>query len=342
MTRSLGAPPVAISILLAVLLFVVSTPSRAQGVPPAWRDVWAFLVEDVCTDGSDHPIPGTSPLDGGCSRPRTLRVGERLPYHKQDWAGNADQDAHPDGYQRSDSFPVSSTLGPAVVQSYDFGDAPRAFEQFDDGDGGQVAFLGADGASFGITEDGGAGLQFFLGPDCTPENGWLIAGRSFASRTTGQALARITRNAARCPQRLGYAFTRWHVQPLGYRDSLRGRTGRITLSTLVSEHFGGKDVDGAEHLERMYFTHELGYTRWERWQNLSVHDRPRDRQQATELGASDRCEPELEAPSATTRWVMVDCREWTRIVAPYDPAGDVPGFWLDRLRTYAATRSMFP
>ena len=189
---------------------------------------------------------------------------------------------------------------------------------------------------------GGGRLQFFLGPDCTPENGWLIVDRSFALRTTGQALARITRNAAGCPQRLGYAFTRWHVQPLGYRDSLRGRPGRVTLSTLVSEHFGGRDVDGAEHLERMYFTHELGYTRWERWQNLSVHDRPRDRQQAADLAASDRCEPELGPPSATSTWTMVDCREWTQIVPPVDPAGDVPGFWLDRLRAYTATRSIFP
>ncbi len=333
-----------IAIVLAVGAFALPSPSRAQAVPPVWREAWGFLVEDVCTDGSDHPLPGASPLDGGgaCSRQRKLRVGERLPYHKQDWPGDADRDTHPEGYQRSDSFPVPSTLGPAVVQDYDFGDEPRAFGRFDDGDGGQVAFLGAGTASFGITEDGGAGLQFFLGPGCAPEDGWVIVDRSFAERTSGQMLARITRNADRCPQRLGYAFTRWHVQPVSFRDSTNGRTGRVTLSTLVSEHFGGKDVDGADHLERMYFTHALGYTRWERWQNLSVHDRPRDRQQAAELAASDRCEPGLGAPSAASRWAMVDCREWTQIVPPADPAGDPPGFWLDRLRAQAATRSMFP
>ena len=30
--------------------------------------------------------------------------------------------------------------------------------------------------------------------------------------------------------------------------------------------------------------------------------------------------------------VMVDCREWTRIVPPADPAGDRPGFFIDALR----------
>ncbi len=101
-----------------------------------------------------------------------------------------------------------------MVPDYDFGGDPRSFGAFDDGDGGQVAFLSADTASFGITEDGGAGLQFLLGPGCAPEDGWVIVDRSFAERPAGQTLARITRDAARCPQRLDHAFTRWHVQPL--------------------------------------------------------------------------------------------------------------------------------
>jgi hypothetical protein len=31
--------------------------------------------------------------------------------------------------------------------------------------------------------------------------------------------------------------------------------------------------------------------------------------------------------------VLIDCREWTRIVAPADPVGDPPGFWIEALRS---------
>jgi hypothetical protein len=131
------------------------------------------------------------------------------------------------------------------------------------------------------------------------------------------------------------------VQPVTYRDTLRGRPGRVTLQTLVSEHFGGEDVEGADHLERMYFTQSLGYTRWERWQNLAVHDRAADRRQAEALAASDRCEPGLGAPSARAGWLMIDCREWTQIEPSTDPAGDLPNFWVERLRSDPATKAIF-
>ena len=61
---------------------------------------------------------------------------------------------------------------------------------------------------------------------------------------------------------------------------------------------------------------------------------------AAELAATGRCAEGLGAPSAAS-WAMVDCREWTQVVPPDDPAGDPPVFWLDRLRTYEATRAIF-
>ena len=161
----------------------------------------------------------------------------------------------------------------------------------------------------------------------------------------GEALARITRNPRLCPDRLGYAYTRWRVQPVSYRTMARGRPGRAELPTLVSEHFGGRNVAAADHLERFQFTQALGYTRWERWQNLAVHDRAADRSQAAALAATGRCAPGLGPPDAglpeAGPWVMLDCREWTQIVPPDDPAGDPPGPWLNRLRQHPATASMF-
>ena len=169
----------------------------------------------------------------------------------------------------------------------------------------------------------------------------MLVDRSFAQQTSGETVARITRRPAACPSNMGYAYTRWMVQPVTFRDTVGGRPGQVTLTTLVTEHFGGHAVDAANNLERMYFTRELGYTRWERWQNLSRQDRSADRRQAAVFARTGRCAPELPPPSTTSEWILVDCREWTQMAPPLAPAGDPPTFWLDRLRTYAETRSIF-
>ena len=171
----------------------------------------------------------------------------------------------------------------------------------------------------------------------------MVVDSSFATQPAGETLARITRQQDRCPARMGYAYTRWQVQPFTFRTKVHGQPGTAELTTLVSDHFGGQSVERADHLERFYFTRELGYTRWERWQNLSVRARAGDRRQATELAATARCAPGLGAPLGAppaASWAMVDCREWTQVVPPDDPAGDPPAFWLDRLRSYEATRDM--
>jgi hypothetical protein len=37
-------------------------------------------------------------------------------------------------------------------------------------------------------------------------------------------------------------------------------------------------------------------------------------------------------PEGGAEFVLIDCREWTRIVMPEDPAGDPPGFFLKAVR----------
>ncbi len=329
---------------LAALLAAgsVRTQAAAQDAPPGWAAAWDFMVQEVCTDAADHPVPGATPLDGAeaCPRRRKLQVDERLPYHKRDWPGTADREAHPDGYQQSDSIPIRTSLGLASLQTYDFGDLPRRFGTLDQGDGGQVAFFTRLTASFGITEDGGAGLQQFIGPGCRPVDGWVVVDSSFADRPEGERLARITRDTDRCPANLGYAYTRWRLQTVPYRLMLQGRPRQADLLTLVSEHFGGRSVADADHLERFQFTQALGYTRWERWQNLQSKNLAEDRAQAADLGQSGRCEDGLGAP-APGGWIMVDCRQWTQIVRAEDSQGDPIGPWLDRLRASPVTRGLF-
>ena len=193
-------------------------------------------------------LPGVSPLDGpaACPAQRKIQPGERLPYHKRDWSPADLRGSGPNGYQQSDSFPVRTALGTAVVQTYDFGDAGsrRAYGRFDAGDGGQVAFFSPGSAAFGITEDGGAGLQLFIGPACTVLDSWVIVDASFNERPSGETLARITRDPTRCLGRLGYAYTRWHVQPVRYSAKSGGRPLSAELRTLVSDHFGGRSAAG--------------------------------------------------------------------------------------------------
>ncbi len=323
----------------ALLLLLLPLAARAQPADPAWQAAWDYMLQDVCPDAQDRPTPGATPLDA-CPRPRKLRPGERLPYHKRDWPGAADTLAQPEGYQQSDSIPIRTALGPAVLQTYDFGDGTRAFNRWDSGDGGQVVFFTARSAGVGVTEDGGAGLQLFLGPSCTPVDSWVIVDRSFPASLAGQTVATLTRRADRCATRPNQAFTRWTVTPIRFRTSLRGRPGGALLDTLVSEHFDAGDPAAARAMERMYFTHKLGYTRWEAWRNAAVADRAQDRTDAARLAASGRCGPALPPPAPG--WAMVDCREWTRLVPPSDAAGDPPFAWLDRLRTASATAALFP
>ena len=334
--------------VLVSAALALCTPSAAQPpdqVPPVWLGAYDFLVANACTSSDGRALPGVSPLDGpdACPRQRDLQPGERLPYHKRDWTPADVHGSGPGGYQQSDSFPVSTQLGIAVVQTYDFGDrdSRRAYGRFDQGDGGQVAFFSAASAAFGITEDGGAGLQLFIGPACAVLDSWVIVDASFADRPEGETLARITRQPSRCPGRLGYAYTRWHVQPVRYQAKPRGRRLPAELTTLVSEHFGGRTAAGADHLERFYFTRELGYTRWERWQNFAVNDRPQDRRQAREFAGTERCEPGLGPPRDGGTWLLLDCRQWTIIVPPTDPAGDTPDFWISRLRDDGTLRGLF-
>jgi hypothetical protein len=343
------------ALLVAAALGLVAAPATADdAAPPEWRLVYDYMVQDVCVDPADAPLVGVTPVDGPerCPRHRDLQVGERLPYHKHDWASREARATLPQGYQRSDSFPIRTRrLGVAVVQSFDFGAPPDRFDGFDPSDGGQVALFSPYAVFYGLTEDGGGGLQLFLGPACgSPDpaerlrDSWLLVDRSFTPDRPGEALARLTNKPDRCPGALSNAFTRWQVRTLGLRVGAGDRIVRQGLAVLISDHFGGRNPELANHLERFYFTRELGFVRWERWENLA---RPGDqaaradaRARAERLAASDRCQAIAEPPAPGGSWLMLDCRQWTNLVAPRDPAGDPPRFWLDRLQAAPATADL--
>jgi hypothetical protein len=308
--------------------------------PALVRDL---MIQNVCLDAAGRVIVGVSPIDPGgrCTRQRDLLPGERLPYHKDDHPGTNDEAAAPEGYQRHDSFPVmTADFGEVVEDSYDFGAGlGRRFGVFDAGlgDGGDIALFAPGAVSFAATEDAGAGFQLFVGADCRGAIGpaalarsWIIALYRPGAPLAGATVARLRDLHAgeqqNCPARLVAAYTRWRVTPVHYDAG-------ITLSTLVSEHYGGARPDRASHVERFYFTRELGATRWERWQNRELthaFSAAEIDRAAARLAASGRCRA-APAPAGGP-FVMIDCREWTLIAPPEDPAGDRPGFFIDAIR----------
>jgi hypothetical protein len=309
-----------------------------------------FLVQNVCRDAGGAVVVGISPIDGDgrCTAQRDLRPGERLPYHKHDHPSPEERVGAPLGYQRHDSFPVeTAAFGTVVEHSYDFGAGEgRRFGVFDTGsDGGDIAIFSPGIVSFGATEDGGAGFQLFAG-ECTGPvepaaltHSWIVAAFDPDRRAPlqGEAIARLNDltvgHQDKCPSRFGSAFTDWRVVPFRYRAA-PGQGAPITLTTLISEHYGGADRATADHVERFYFTRELGSTRWERWQNADGNARlpaAKIAEQAAWFAGTGRCSPP-EMPGGGARMVLIDCREWTRIEPPADPAGDRPGFFIDTIR----------
>jgi hypothetical protein len=136
-----------------------------------------------------------------------------------------------------------------------------------------------------------------------------------------------------CPSSFNPAFTSWRVAPFRYRAA-PGQGAPITLTTLISEHYGGASRATADHVERFYFTRELGGTRWERWQNgdgNAQFSAAKIADQAAWFAKTGRCSS-ADTPGGGAPMVLIDCREWTLIEPPSDPAGDRPGFFIEAIR----------
>ena len=333
----------------------VSGVGGVIGTAATLRD---FMTQNVCLGAAGTVLIGVSPIDGNpaCLDQRDLRPGEPLPYHKDDQPAPDERARLPDGYQRHDSFPVvTAGLGDVVEDSFDFGAGEgRRFGVFDAGsDGGDIVVLSPDAAAIAATRDA-SGFGLWVG-ECAGQvsaasltHAWLIA--RFDPRRpaplAGDTIARlngvVAARGADCPARFNAAFTRWRVAPFRYRAA-PGQGSSITLPTLISEHYGGADPATADHVERFYFTRELGGTRWERWQNAAgdaLFSTTWIARQAAWFAATGRCSP-APMPRGGARMLMIDCREWTNIVPPIDPAGDAPGFFLKAMRALPETPAFF-
>lgn len=334
------------AVLLALAVGSGAAEEAVTADPATLRD---FMIQNVCLDATGVVVPGASPIDRDprCIGQRDLRPSEPLPYHKHDHPGTTDRTAAPDGYQRHDSFPVETAgLGEAVEHSFDFGAGEgRRFGVFDEpSDGGDIVVLSPGRASIAATEDGGSGFLLWVGECDGPlaasalRHSWLIAeyNPSGPGPLHGETVARLGRarlGETTCPTRFVGAYTGWTVRPVKYRAA-PGQGEPVTLATLISEHYSNAQRGRADQVERFYFTRELGGTRWESWVNRNgnaEHSAASAAAAAARFADSGRCSP-AEPPSGAISYVLLDCREWTRIVPPSDAAGDRPGFFADAIR----------
>lgn len=308
-----------------------------------WQLVHDYMVQDVCVDAQSQVLPDVSPLSPSCTAHRDLRVGEALPYHKHDWPGDVDAASAQQGYQRSDSFPAQlPNFGEVITQSFDFGGSGRNFGTLDAGDGGQLIAFSSAFAGILATQDGGNGLQFMAGPTCltggvTPQrllDSWQLSSRVANQETGGNTVANLKIvTEPQCPNSFDSSFTEWSFQSLRYRLDQTGHQS-VPLKTMVSGHYGGADVASADHLERFYFTRELGLTRWERWQQLPQEPVKRQEVLATAawFASTGRCENQLAPPTA--QYVLVDCRQWSNIQKGDPPSASNLPFWVSDIAKF--------
>lgn len=252
-------------------------------------------------------------------------------WRRHDWPGHADAAARPDGYQASDSVVETLPDGRLTVQTFDFGDADRRFQRFDlgEGDGGQALVSIGGSVYASLTEDGGGGVQWFVGEACRSESsekaglqGWLFFDSDVAKDhwTDRVAHLKIERRQADCPWFFyNDAYTRWRRLDarFPYRVVAPGsppRQGAFDVDAIVSEHYGGSSIAAASHLERSWFARGFGLLRWERWENADRSSLPQMREDARSLAESGRCGPVGGSVSPGPDWLMVDCRTWTNFV----------------------------
>ncbi|RYI36286.1 MAG: hypothetical protein EON48_00100 [Acetobacteraceae bacterium] len=299
---------------------LAAIPAAAQSARPD-----SYVIQSACLDQAGSPLPGRLPFEPGCDSTRSLRTGEPLPYRKHDWPGAVD--ALPRGYQASDSLLGTLRGAPAAIQTFDFGNTPRAFGHKDPGDGGQVIPLPANGElSAAMTEDASGAPQWFQSATC--QAGWLLATPPFTADWQQRLIGlNITSGPEVCPSRLNPSLTRWRSAriDLPWREASNGHTATAPAEVLVSEHFSGTAIAIADHLERFWFARGLGLVRWERWENGPRSHLAARTAMADHLAHSGRCPPIAFGEPPDPGWQMVDCRTWTNFVreAPL-PALDWP------------------
>jgi hypothetical protein len=314
---------------LAVLV-VINTPSAAALTN---ADMVNFLAQSLCLNTAGNPT-AQIPIIDNCTSMRPQRADDTAVYQKHDWP---DRQVYPHyfltGHQASDSVVISLTNRPVIEQTLDFGGDPQHhFGYFDSNDAGQIVLLVGGWASIVMTQDATGGVQWFIGSGCRGSVGggrlsWLLFNQTIPSGSWAAIVPslNIARSPSDCPARFNPAYTRYRREQISFPFRLvQGNTVTMTMrpvDVIITEHFNGRSPDPAldTSLERFYFCNHLGWLRWERWENLAVHNEPQFTERARDLNASARCPAVSYSTAPGPNWVRVGCRTWTTIVKPNKP-----------------------
>jgi hypothetical protein len=320
--------------LVSRLLVLVAVLTGTAWAQPRAADLTDYVVQSLCLDEADRPVDRL-PIEPTCVRRRLQRADDLAVYRKHDWPNRLDEPATVLGYQASDSVLERRGSRTIVVQTFDFGTDGRTFGTFDGerGDGGQVLLFVGDWASFAMTEDGGGGIQWFLGETCRASHdpdarflSWLVFRRDIKAGPWQSVVAKlnIAATPTACPSRFNAAFTRFRLASIELPFRIvsgpsHARPASVALEVIVSEHYGGHDILTADHLERFYLAKGLGLVRWERWANGNVRQPSAAAAASRLLAATSRCPdvPQYGAPGEG--WLLVDCRTWTTLVRQATP-----------------------
>lgn len=312
-------------ILPAIVLNIISFASPTYAGPFSDRDIINFLTQSLCLDSSGEST-NQAPYVDDCKNMRPQRGADQAAYFKRDWP-----DAHYaphyvlTGHQESDSVLYGAENNPIVEQTLDFGgDADHEFGRFDHSDGGQVAVLVKGWASLIMTQDANTGVGWFIGEGCRYSSeeaklGWLAFNRDTPTGRWAEITHHLSlQHTFTCPQKFGVAYLRYRYENVSFpfRVVEGDKVSNVArkLNVIISEHYGGTNIAEANHLERFYFARNLGLVRWERWENIALHNDPTITQRAQALASSDRCPPVEYSKAPGSNWIQVGCRNWTTIV----------------------------
>jgi len=304
-----------------------------------------WLIQHVCVDSDDRPIAMDPYM--GCpanSKERRLKIGDLMPYMRHDQP--APNGAHPNGFQRHDSYPIKDLRygGMAIANDFDFAfENPYAEMYLQDGNGYDLYYVEDGWASAGSTQDGGGYSSSFFGPSCKPSGGWVFFPTNFLVSLTpgahGQATVPIRGSyweqngetwPGKCAAGVGFSdstLTTWEFER-AFRFSGHNGTSPKLLDTIISTH-GMPLLPGANphsyHLERFYFTDMYGITRWEAWAP-SPANKP----------AAETCGGETEMTYRGVKFTETSCRDWSEVtlINPARPRLPWPYPELNLLKNY--------
>jgi hypothetical protein len=283
-----------------------------------------FYLQDVCLNNSGQPMATDPYACGAGVSQRNMQLDEAVLFlrHDQPVAGR------PYGFQMGSSVPFRLASGAVgVLHVFDFGgfverNVTIAFREFN-----RVGAFSATSPIANSTIDGydllernGAfasyigtcdynGVQPFVhwsaGPGtCVADDAWLLWDQSdiASDGATRAAVASLRIAPTTCPgDFMDSAYTSWRMQDVTFSSAK-------TMRSLVSTHYGGASIAGAQAFERFYYTKPYGRTRWEAWRRGGT------------VGGN------CNGATSEDGFVRVDCRDWSFGVADPDD-GQQPLSW---------------